>query len=51
MAKLLHDEFAPKHYKITTTRAPNIMLRFGGLFNKTIAMVNIRRSFLLRDKY
>lgn len=42
IAKMLHEEFSPKNYKIPTTRAPNFLLRLGGIFSKTVASVNLK---------
>ena len=43
-ALILNKEFGPKNYKPPTKVAPNIMIKFAGVFDKSIRLV----SFPLR---
>ena len=38
-AKILHDEFGSKGYKISTTMGPNFLTRFASCFEKDLAKV------------
>lgn len=46
IAKMLQDEFKPKNYKISTCKAPSLVVRFGSWFDKTVAQVN-NQNFVL----
>ena len=39
-AHILKEEFGPKHYRIATTKAPNFLIRFSSIFDRTIKTVN-----------
>ena len=38
-ANILRDEFSSKNYKISTTKAPNFLIRMASCFDKTVAKV------------
>lgn len=39
IARVLHDEFSSKNYKIPMTRAPNFIVKLGSFFDSTLTQL------------